>query len=178
MNDKTAIVLQFVLGFDFVSWLISWFSAGHFSHVDAVVPVGHPKYQAGYLIGARSDAIGGKPPGVQVRPPNYERWARRVVFTIPCTADQEAAFWAFIEAQIGKGYDMSAIFAFIVNRDWRNTAKWFCSELQAAALEIAKIIGTIFTGYNKVPPVMLADILSAIAGVTIEDLSTAKRGST
>jgi hypothetical protein len=50
------IRLQFVLGTGLSSQAIAWFSAGHFSHVDAVLPDNR-------LLGARSDVVGGKPPG-------------------------------------------------------------------------------------------------------------------
>jgi hypothetical protein len=55
-----SIKLRFVRGLDFSSRVIAWFSAGHLSHVDAVMPDGS-------LLGARSDVIKGIPTGVQIR---------------------------------------------------------------------------------------------------------------
>lgn len=34
--------------------------------------------------------------------------------------------------QVGKKYDKAALFGFLAKRDWQNSLKWFCSELQAA----------------------------------------------
>jgi hypothetical protein len=49
-------------------------------------------------------------------------------------------------------------------KKWRDIKKWFCSELAAAALELAKIIGAIFSGYNKIPPEMLANMVGIFEG--------------
>ena len=37
-----------------------------------------------------------------------------------------AAKW--LEAQLGKPYDWTALLSFIVQRDWQEDDKWFCSE--------------------------------------------------
>lgn len=121
------ITLQFAAMSDAGSEAIKLFSRGWPSHVDAVIPEG--------LLGARSDTLAGVPPGVQIRPPGYEAFDRTLVVTLPCTPGQEAAFHAFLMAQIGKPYDKLAIAAFAVQRDWRMPDAWFCSELVAAALE-------------------------------------------
>lgn len=89
----------------------------------------------GSLLGARSDKVGGKPAGVQVRPDGYEAWSRIERVSLQATPEQEAKFRTFLTAQIGKPYDSLAIAAFAVGRDWREPDSWFCSELQAAALE-------------------------------------------
>ncbi len=93
--------LQFVCGDDLSSDVIAWFSAGHFSHVDALLDDGR-------LLGARSDFVGGKPAGVQIRPADYSKWSRRVIFTLPATPQQEAAYLNFLYGQIGKPYDKTA----------------------------------------------------------------------
>ena len=58
-----AITLQFVTSRDPESWAIRTFQRGWCSHVDSVMDDGR-------LLGARSDG------GVQIRPPNYEKFAR------------------------------------------------------------------------------------------------------
>ncbi len=153
--------LQFVLGYGVVSRAIAYGSAGHFSHVDAVLP-------SGSLYGARSDRIVTPQgvviePGVQVRPPFYEKWKERVVMAIPITPDQERALWWFEAQQEGKRYDQSAIFAFFTGRvrDWREDDSWFCSELQTAAPEFSGVFPTIYTPASKVTPACLATIMSA-----------------
>ena len=110
------IRLQFVCG-AISSQVIASFSAGHFSHVDALL-------DDGTLLGARSDRVGGQPPGVQIRSPDYINFSRRVVMEIPATDAQNTTFHAFLHSQIGKPYDSEAIWAFLFNRDWRETDSW------------------------------------------------------
>ena len=149
-----AIRLQFSRQADPISDLIAWFSAGNLSHVDAVL-------SNGYLLGARSDRVGGKPPGVQIRPPNYAKFALKVIMTIPCTGEQEQAFQNFLYAQLGKPYDKTAILGFIVGRNWREDDSWFCSEAIAAALEAAGIFHPLYLAANKITPSALALAVSA-----------------
>lgn len=130
------------------------------SHVDIVLPNDD-------LLGARSDRVGHRPAGVEVRPAGYVPWSRRVVIELASDATQNAKFYKFLGEQIGKPYDKTAIFAFVWNRDWRERDSWFCSELAAAALEAAGLIHHIFNDVNKVTPSALADILTAMGGVVI-----------
>jgi uncharacterized protein YycO len=146
--------LQFVCQDAISSQLIAWFSQGHFSHVDAILPDSN-------LLGARSDSVGGKPPGVQIRPPNYAKFSRRVVMNLPATPAQDAAFYGFLQSQVGKPYDTTAIFAFMFNRDWRAPDSWICSELQAAACEVAGITPPLYLAANKITPVGCALACSA-----------------
>jgi uncharacterized protein YycO len=150
--------LQFVCGDDLTSDAVAWFSAGHFSHVDTLLDDGR-------LLGARSDFVGGKPPGVQIRPPNYSTFTRRTVFTLAATPAQESAYLGFLHEQLGKPYDKSAIWGFIFNRDWREPDSWICSELQAAALEHAKLTPPLFLAASKITPVSAALVLSVLGAV-------------
>lgn len=155
-----SVKLQFVLGPGISSAAIAWFSAGSFSHVDAILVSGN-------LLGARSDAIGGQDPGVQIRPAGYEKWKRRVVMSLPTTPAQDAKFQNFLIAQLGKPYDSSAIWGFVAGRDWRSANSWYCAELAAAALEIAGICPLLYSPVNKITPAALATVMSAL-GATIE----------
>lgn len=148
------IQLQFVQGNGVGSQAIAWFSSGHFSHVDIVLPDGK-------LLGARSDNADGVK-GVAIRRANYEVWKRRVVFSVPCTSSQELLAYDFARAQIGKPYDHTAILGFFFNRAWRDTDAWYCSELAMAALEEAKIIAPLYLAANKITPVAAALVASAI----------------
>jgi uncharacterized protein YycO len=152
------IKLQFVCENAISSALIALFSAGHFSHVDAV-------WGKTSLLGARSDGL---PPGVEVRPAEYLRFSTRVVFEIPATAHQKAKWRAFLKAQIGKPYDHSAIWGFVRGRDWRQADSWICSELQAAALEHAGVLPKLYIATNKITPVFLAGLVSAIGATATE----------
>jgi uncharacterized protein YycO len=152
------IRFQFVLEPGIASWVVAWFGAGHFSHVDAVL-------DDGTLLGARSDRVGGQPPGVQIRPPNYTKFLRSVVMVIPATDEQNAAFYAFLHSQVGKPYDRRTLSAFWSNRDWRHTDGWICSELQAAGLEKAGVVPQLYLAANKITPVSLALVASTVGGV-------------
>lgn len=154
------IRLQFVGATDPASECIRIFERGWCSHVDAVLP-------DGTLLGARSDAVGGKPPGVQIRPPGYAIWPQRVVVSLAAPADVESRWQTFLLAQIGKPYDMLAIAAFAAERDWRERDSWFCSELQAAALEWCKWFpAPLPQSANEITP---RDLLLAVGGWALPD---------
>ena len=116
----------------------------------------------GRLLGSRDDVIGGQPAGVYIRPANYEKFTRRVVMELSSTREEQLSFYGFLHSQIGKPYDKTAIWAFMVNRDWRDKDSWFCSELQTAALEHAGLVRRLYLVANKVTPVACALVMSAI----------------
>lgn len=158
--------LQLVLGCGWGSRAISWFSAGGkqgLSHVDALMQDGS------HLIGARSDRVGGEPPGVRIRPPGYEAWKARIVFDIPATDAQGLLFHDFLTAQIGKPYDRSVILAFILGRNWREKDSWICSELIAAALEYARIVPPLYLVASRITPVALALLVTAAGGKEVKN---------
>lgn len=151
---------QFVHGPGWESGLIAWAGADTFSHVDILL-------DDGTLLGARSDAIGGKPPGVQIRPPGYDQWTKQVIIAAPCTSEGKAAALAFAHAQIGKAYDKTAIAGFAVDRDWRTPDEWFCSELAGVAAETGGVVEQLYVSANKFMPGPLAITLSGVKGRTI-----------
>jgi hypothetical protein len=123
---------------------------------------------SGDLCGARSDRVGHVPPGVQLRPPFYENWKERVVVGLKAIDPaEERRFYNFLHDQLGKPYDTTAIWGFVSGRDWRDQDAWFCSELQAAALETAGVLPSLYTPRNKITPAGLATVLSAIGGVVL-----------
>lgn len=163
-----AIRLQFVAESGLASATIGWFSAGHLSHVDAMLPDGR-------LYGARSDNVGGAPPGVWERPADYARFARRVVATLACDDRQYLRWRIFLRDQRGKPYDRLAILAFAANRNWREDDSWICSELQARALEIAGIVPPLYLAANKITPVALALAVSALPTAIVSEAPAARR---
>lgn len=153
----TVVTLQFIGGDDLISRGISWFSAGHLSHVDICMPNGK-------LVGARTQSYKGIPAGVQERPANYFGKAQHIVrFNLPATDTQARIFYDFLGKQIKRPYDYAAIWGFVFGRDWRETDSWICSELAAAALERAKIAPKFYLAANKITPVALALACSVIS---------------
>ena len=165
---------QFVLARGISSTVIQLAGGGTktlgFSHVDIVIP---PKWllpEDGIednkpgLLGARSDSIGGKPPGVQIRPWDYGKstWIRQVYMELESTPAQEAAFFAYAKDQIGKPYDKLAIIAFFIARNWRDQDAWFCDELLLACTEQAGLCPELYLPVNKFNPTTAAAIWSAI----------------
>lgn len=153
-----AIVLQFVGGSGFGSGMIKWFGHGAYSHVDAVL-------SDGTLLGARNDDIDDVPAGVQIRAASYveNESVRRI--TLPATDEQEAAFYAFMRAQIGKPYNRIGIYAFAVNASWSSVGAWFCSQVVTAALQASKWMRDLSEPPNKIDPDDLLLIISALVPV-------------
>jgi len=151
------IQIQFVCEANIASQAIAWFSQGHFSHVDAVLPDGN-------LLGARNDSVGGQPPGVRVRPQGYAKFSERIVMTIPASAVQTKAYYDFLNSQLGKPYDTRAIWGFVLGRDWREDDSWICSELQSAAGESSLVLPKLYLAANKITPVGCALAYSAVGG--------------
>jgi hypothetical protein len=152
---ETVILLQFSALNDLASEAIKIFERSWPSHVDAVLPDGS-------LLGARADIYGAVPAGVQIRPPGYAPFSRTLLVQLAATDAQEAAWLAFLHAQIGKLYDMLAIAAFAVERDWREANSWFCSELAAAGLETCGWFPRpLADSANEITP---RDLLLAVSG--------------
>ena len=153
-----AIVMQFAGSSSLTSRLIAWYDHGDFAHVDTVLP-------DGTLLGARDDVMDGCPAGVQIRPAGYQQGYTIKRVSLPCTDAQQAAYYSFVTAQIGKKYDETAIAAFMVGRDWRSPDSWFCSELCAAALEESGVVPALSAPCSKVAPDDLLLVLSALVQV-------------
>lgn len=85
----------------------------------------------------------------------------QVVVDVACQDD--AAGIAFALAQMGKGYDSSALWGFLLpGRRWDDAESWFCSELAAAALRAA---GFVIPGEpSRITPGRLRGITRPNAG--------------
>ena len=167
MNDAE-VQISFVQGRGLSSGVIIRLT-GFFSHVDFFAP-------DGTLWGARSDRKGGKPPGVQQRPDDYEKWNHRTVYAIPCTTLQRESYWAFYKSQEGKPYDWRAIVNnFGFGYDWRTPDHWFCSDIGTAAGESADMWGIpdangirqLFVKTYGTSPGMLAMLVSGLPGTRV-----------
>lgn len=162
------VQIQFSRQGDPISSGIAWFGGSPFSHVDAVIPPGLSWAPEGWLIGARSDRVGGKPAGVQVRPPDYAKFAARVRFSVPATDAQEGAFYDFLHKQVGKPYDRSAILGFVTGRNWRKDGQWICSEVISRAGEMSTLFPFLYLAANKITPGSCALAYSAVGATVIE----------
>jgi uncharacterized protein YycO len=131
------------------------------SHVDCVLPDGR-------LLGSRSDRKGNVEAGVQIRPPAYAKWRVREVIELRTTKRQEERLYKFLHKQIGKPYDRIGILGWVTGRSWRDDDSWYCSELQTAALEYARIIPKLYVPTYKITPETLAIIMSAIGGKVVD----------
>lgn len=125
----------------------------------------------GTLLGAHLEG------GVQARPVGYDKatMTREMFVDLPFGAcidisagssrqfeidRMEAKFYGFLRAQLGKPYDMTAIAAFVFDRDWRQADSWFCSELVAAALEECSYLPKLISPTNRITPSGLLSGLS------------------
>lgn len=107
---------------------------GWATHAEAVMPDGS-------LLGAHLQG------GVQIRPAGYDKatMTRELIVGLPdktasigeaaAVYTMEHDFLAFLQAQVGKPYDRTALIGLALDRDWHQADSWFCSELMAAALE-------------------------------------------
>jgi hypothetical protein len=146
-----------------------------FSHVDIVIPPTELKASDGVdmtkpaLLGARSDVIGGKPAGVQIRPWDYgaKTWIRQVIMELPASTMQETLFYGFAREQLGKPYDKLAILAFFTGRNWRDEDAWFCDELLLATTENAHLSPDLYLPTNKFNPTTAACIWSALGAKVV-----------
>jgi hypothetical protein len=118
------IALQFAAEDGVTAEIIKLYQRGWPSHVDAVMPDGS-------LLGARIEN------GVAIRRAGYVKFVKTEQVRLEVSRDPrgDAAFYDFLRQQLGKPYDVKAIVAFALIRDWRDPRAWFCSELIAAALE-------------------------------------------
>ena len=118
------ITLRFVSHPGIFNWACTIAQYGFWStHCEAVMP-------DGTYLGAISD-------GVKARDRSYDAGnvKKEMFLEIKATADQEAIFYAFVESQIGKPYDLWAILAyFYPSRDWQSFDAWYCSELLGTGL--------------------------------------------
>jgi uncharacterized protein YycO len=118
------ITLRFVAHTGLFNWACTIAQYGFWStHAEAVMPDGR-------YLGAISD-------GVKARAPDYDRGTikQEIFLEVSATADQEEIFYAFIESQIGKPYDLWAILAYFwPSRNWQSFDAWYCSELLGTGL--------------------------------------------
>jgi hypothetical protein len=146
------IRIRFVDGTDIAAAGIRAAEYGFWAiHAEAVMP-------DGTLLGAHYNG------GVLARPAGYDKGtcSKDLIAELPADQAMTDKFRAFLRAQLGKPYDIEAIAAFVADRDWREPGSWFCSELQAAALNACGWFSNrLATEFNKITP---RDLLLIVSG--------------
>lgn len=145
---------KWVCGFGPSSWAISidGFSYHGYSHVA-------PMLADGSHIDARNDWIKLKdgtwiPPGVQHRPPNYEKWKRWAIVEFEVTEEQEFQYYAFLHQQVVDKvqYDSRAILGIIFGLPLHAKGHYMCSEMFFAVMhKIGVAKPTTVKGYEVSP---------------------------
>lgn len=163
---RVDIVVQGSLEKALASEALAYFSMGGthgISHMDSVM-------DDGTLFGARDDHVGGKPPGLEKRPPGYATFIRRVVAHIPGTILQQQGYWAFLDSQEHKPYDEMDIWRFAENKDANPNGQWFCNAVVITALQSVDLLRSpLYLAPQKLTPVAAMVLITSIAGVTWQE---------
>lgn len=95
-----------------------------------------------------------------------------MVVRLPTSKKKAAYFYAFLNDQIGKKYDFLGIMSFVLNRDWRDDQRWFCSELITSGLEKCGYFEyRLANTENKITPIGLLLALSAKTNIYAQHLA-------
>ena len=122
----------------------------------------------GNLLGARSDEMEGVAAGVQIRTPDYADFSAIKHVVLPTIVECEGRI--LISPSRHKLASHTIILGFALDRDWRQSDSWFCSELVAAALEKARYFSFCLAApANKITPADLLLAVSATAAVDHEN---------
>lgn len=116
------IRLLFVTNSKPVSVLLRIATWSHWSHVASIMEDGVSVIDATMLHG-----VSHRPIEEAIQDSDHE------IREYECVEPEK--FYAFLRAQLGKGYDFPGVFGIGLHRDWQEADKWFCSELVAAALD-------------------------------------------
>lgn len=132
-----SIILLFSRSKRIGSRLIRLATWSEYSHVDAVL-------RDKSLIGA----LYGK--GV-VRYDLSSRLENSTEYCFRAVGGDPNLFEEYLKSQLGKPYDLEAVFGIMFRRDWAEDSKWFCSELVAAAL-VAAGVEAVQKKFGRITP--------------------------
>lgn len=125
---------------DISSNIIRFVEKGSVSHVEFISLDGL------FAIGARLDG------GVAKRPLNYKKFNIDLRYEAVLGDADYFNTLRFLNAQLGKPYDLYDIIGIGLNRDWRAPDSWICSELWAATLEVGNVIRKIAAPVGLITP--------------------------
>lgn len=102
-------------------WVVQLFTMSRWNHVAAILPDNEHIIHATFKHGVVIDKLS-----------RYDNVSTEII-DIPLP-DEEAAV-RFLNAQLGKKYDLTALFAIFFRRNWQKDDRWFCSELVEMAVK-------------------------------------------
>lgn len=118
------INLRFVTEDDIVSCAIRQVTWSPFSHVEFITGPNE-------CIGAHHAG------GVARRPLDYAKFTAEERYAVSLTDEQRQIGMKWLNEQVGKPYDTTAIFGILAHRDWREDDSWDCSEMFTRFFEVA-----------------------------------------
>jgi hypothetical protein len=153
------IVVDFLLGPDWSSQLISWWGQGYggYSHAAGLL-------STGMYVDARLDG------GVKVRDPKAEKWKRKTRASLSVSITEYSAWERALLAKLGDPYGQSDIIAFITGREDKAVGHWICSALQIETLQEINRVPSLPVKPHQVTPNSLLLIMAAV-GFEIEDIA-------
>lgn len=161
------IAIDFLMGPDRSSRLISWFGLGPggYSHCASVL-------KDGRYLDARNDVIAGVPAGVHIRDPKTEKWIYKRRATLEVTETEYADWEANLRAKINDQYGRSDILEFIFDRGEHEEGHYICSALAINAVQhIRKVPYPLPVEAHQISP-NAALLIVATAGFTIGPVQT------
>jgi hypothetical protein len=177
-DDLNVLTLQYSSSMAWQSEVIRRLCHSPFSHLDIVLQseglLGASGGPETYKIG--NGQVYRDPGGVQIRP--SEPWPYKIKQTIRVKTDKAEAIRKRARTQIGKPFDNGALFEFLSDkpgeRDWRDTASWFCSELVVWSAEIENAFAwQLLVAKNRISP---ADSLLVFNPLIVDEDISSLRG--
>jgi hypothetical protein len=127
------IAIDFLLGTDWQSSLISWWGQGPggWSHCASVL-------KDGRYLDARNDVLNKVPGGIHIREPATEKWKKKRRCTLEVTKPEYDDWEANLRAKIGDAYAQNDIVGFFLDRMMHQPGTYDCSALVINALQHIK----------------------------------------
>jgi hypothetical protein len=154
--------IDLLMGPDLTSKPIAWFGNGPdgYSHCASVLADGR-------YLDARSDTLGGVPPGIHIRDPATEAWVRKRRCTLSVDQATYDAWEANLRAKISDKYAKGDIIGFLVDRMLHRVGTYDCSALVVDALQhVKRVPFPLWLPAHRITPNVALTIVQ-MAGFTI-----------